>query len=410
MTAVAPELPGCHKGCQATAKLIRGKWVIACPALCEANGDPLETGPVASIEYLPAPVAALSSAKEARATASRFPTAPARAEDMVSVEWIWAGMIPNGALTAIFGEEGIGKSTLLCEVISRLTRGALPGDRLGLPLRVLVVAEEDSRNSVWVPRLNAAGADLGQVEFLDAEFDLTSEEDRRRLSETIRNPPSGEPYAVVAFDALMDHLGKTNTDRSQETRRALRPANAMAKELNCALLGSDHMNKGEGTLRQRSGGSQQKQAVARSVIAVVKHPEEEDLKAIVRVKGNYGPPPPVLTFGIEEATVHGQGGKPIKTSRIVNLVESDLRKDELDRVNPRAAVTEGGSKQAEAARCILEVLEAKGSPMPAGEVLKALAERGIGRSTAYLGHERLTSEGRVQSGEGYWWIKESDAQ
>ena len=47
------------------------------------------------------------------------------------IEWLWPGRVPQGALTALAGEPGLGKSLLSLWLASRLSRGDLgsPGRR-----------------------------------------------------------------------------------------------------------------------------------------------------------------------------------------------------------------------------------------------------------------------------------------
>ena len=63
------------------------------------------------------------------------------------------------------GNEGTGKGTMIADIASKLTRGALAGSLQGTPAYVLILGSEDLLDTVWTPRLHLAGADLSRVLF-----------------------------------------------------------------------------------------------------------------------------------------------------------------------------------------------------------------------------------------------------
>src|SRR5271166_666586 len=104
------------------------------------------------------------------------------------IDWLWRPWLARGVITVLDGEEGIGKSSLLFDVIARVTTGrAFPQfdetaderprpegdagrvDRAGdaasvrAPGQVLLLALDDPVDSVVAPRLAAAGAELANV-------------------------------------------------------------------------------------------------------------------------------------------------------------------------------------------------------------------------------------------------------
>jgi len=85
------------------------------------------------------------------------------------VRWIWPNRIPAGALTVIDGNPGVGKSTLLAELIAHVTTGKSWPD--GAPChsvgRVLLCTGEDDPAPTLKPRLLAAGADTSKVQILE---------------------------------------------------------------------------------------------------------------------------------------------------------------------------------------------------------------------------------------------------
>ena len=110
-----------------------------------------------------------------------------------------------GYLNLLIGSEGIGKGVLISWVLARLTRGQLPGDMHGTPVVVGIIADEDSFDGVWTPRLHAVGADFDRVRHLEREdgwtVDLSEDAERLRLAADL------ERVRVLFLDALLDVLG-----------------------------------------------------------------------------------------------------------------------------------------------------------------------------------------------------------
>src|SRR5215469_14879572 len=77
------------------------------------------------------------------------------------VQWLMDDWLPDGALTLLDGDPGLGKSTITLDVAARLSRGwALPplpgGQLIRDPVGVLLLGAEDSLKSTVGPRLDAA--------------------------------------------------------------------------------------------------------------------------------------------------------------------------------------------------------------------------------------------------------------
>ena len=76
--------------------------------------------------------------------------------------------IPQGAVSLVAGREGVGKSTVVADLVARITKGTLPGEHFDKPKTVIICATEDSWKQTINPRLVAAGADLSRVIRVDA--------------------------------------------------------------------------------------------------------------------------------------------------------------------------------------------------------------------------------------------------
>lgn len=244
--------------------------------------------------------------REARRNGATDETASgltARRADLLRVrpvEWLWHRRIPVGYLSLLLGAEGMGKGVLVAWLIARLTRGELPGDREGRPSRVLIVGEEDSFESVIVPRLYAAGADLDLVDELVADEE-TDTLDVGRDGERLRALIGEHGYSLVYVDQLLDVLTADTDDwRSKQVRDALRPLRRAARELHTTVLGTLHPNKGQrGNFRDLVSGSHAFNAVARSSLLLAQHHDDAARRVLVRGKGNLSAAPPSFEFTLQ---------------------------------------------------------------------------------------------------------------
>jgi RecA-family ATPase len=82
-----------------------------------------------------------------------------------SIDWLWTGWIPRKYITLVVGESGAGKSTVLADIVARITTGEpWPGEtERRTPGRVLWLGSEDGAEDMTVPRLMACNADLPRV-------------------------------------------------------------------------------------------------------------------------------------------------------------------------------------------------------------------------------------------------------
>ena len=134
--------------------------------------------------------------------------------------WAWKHRIVAGYLNLLLGNEGVGKGVAFSWLAARWTHGELAGDFRRQPIRVGIVADEDSFDQVWTPRLHAAGADFTQIRHLhrrDGDC-IDVGEDRERLMIAVE---LGE-IKVLFYDQLLDTSPRPG--RLQPEARPSRPA------------------------------------------------------------------------------------------------------------------------------------------------------------------------------------------
>jgi hypothetical protein len=253
--------------------------------------------------------------------------------------WLWRRRIPLGGAVILAGQEGLGKSTVAIDVAARATRGELEGD-LRHPVSVVYVSAEDPEETVLVPRLVAAGADIGRVHFPRIEGLIGGLALPRDLDEL-----AAEMLRVGARLLVLDpfsvHLGGEAMDahKERDVRRALAPLAATMQQLEAAAIGIMHWNKAPSMVAlDRVLGSRAFTAAARSVLGVGPDPDDPDSRLLVVAKSNFGPAgTPALSFAIEERLVDDpEGGFPIETSAVrwtgerEGVLASDLLRSESE--------------------------------------------------------------------------------
>lgn len=303
--------------------------------------------------------------------------------------WAWQDRIVIGYLNLLLGNEGVGKGVLVVRLIARLTRGELPGDLRGEPVAVAVVGDEDSFDDVWTPRLHAAGADLSlvvQIERPDGGY-IDLREDRERLAQAVAR----HRLRVVFFDQLLDNIGVGVDDwRQKPVRDALQPLRSLARELDVAALCNLHPNKRGSSFRALVAGAPTFNALSRSSLLLAQHPEDEDVRVLVRGKGNLSRTPAAVEFRIAEHRFDANGHE-FKVPVASVPWTSELTVDALLEAEPKPAEH---SKIADACDIIEALLPHDGGWHPAKSIFEACAEENVDERTVKRAKSRLRIEHR----------------
>lgn len=314
---------------------------------------------------------------------------PASSVRREKTEWLWPGRVPLGAVTALAGREGLGKSTLTCNLSARLTRGELTGR----PEPALLATAEDSLSATLRPRLEAEQADLDLVYFLrmrkeGLDYDLTFPTDFAELHRLVEETGA----KLVVIDPLMAHLeGRVDSHRDQSMRSVLAPFHHLAQEHGCAVVVLVHLNKGAGLdAGQRIGGSIAIAAAARSVLLLARDPddpngEQGESRVLAHVKSNLGQLAQSLLFEIRPILIPATGTDPdVETSRMVEIGPCDYTGSEL-----LSAGKGTGSRVEEAQDFLREQL---GEPRASRQVKEAAEAAGITAKTLRRAREQLGVE------------------
>lgn len=205
---------------------------------------------------------------------------PATSVKTKKVEWLIDQWIPKNMLTLLAGREGIGKSTIACGWVAEFTKRGM---------NVAYLNTEDSREYTVKPRLEAAGADLTKVSFIDVALGEDSEgslclpEDTHLLAEAFTT--GGIDFVVL--DAAKSAMNpKLDGYKDDDVRQFLEPLVKLADAHKITILGLVHFGKAE---TKDTGklvlGSIAWSQIARSVLSAAV--DEEDGSLIVsNTKGN----------------------------------------------------------------------------------------------------------------------------
>jgi hypothetical protein len=199
--------------------------------------------------------------------------------------FLWDPYIARRFLTTLGGDSGCGKSTVASRIAARLSRGEHPytGEPIGEPQGTLIATIEDDLEMMLGPRLQAYGANFDHITPM-SEVPLAT--DRKEWERWI----SACQPALVIIDPIQEAFGgKLDENKASQTRTALKPFVALAKQYDCAFLFLAHLGKdAEGKkLLHRLLGSVDIGANMRSVLMIEETGFEKQY-AITHAKNNLG--------------------------------------------------------------------------------------------------------------------------
>jgi hypothetical protein len=216
----------------------------------------------------------------------------------MNVVWNWPGWLPRGKLITLDGDPAVGKSTLVIDLVARITRGSvMPDGSESTQGHCILLAAEDDLEDTVVWRLMAAGADLRQVTYVRDMPDggpVTLPRDVYAIEAMVRRTGA----VLVVVDVLFEYLGEDiNSYQDASVRRGLAPLRAMAARTSCSVLMLRHWKKqNDGKAMYQGGGSIGVVGAARAGWAVGFHPEDDTLRVLAPVKMNLAQRPDALGF------------------------------------------------------------------------------------------------------------------
>lgn len=203
------------------------------------------------------------------------------------VKWVMPDWIPERSLVLLAGREGLGKSTIACNIAAQVTNGSLEGAYED-PRSIVYLHSEDSRSLTVAPRLRAAGADMDKVLFIDVR---ANEHDILQLPRDIHELEKlveANDVGLIVLDAARSMMSTSGTT-DRQVREFLEPLVRMCDRQNCVVLALVHFSKARGADTGRLIlGSIAWSQVPRSVISVAAT-AKKNILVVANTKGNLAP-------------------------------------------------------------------------------------------------------------------------
>jgi hypothetical protein len=338
-----------------------------------------------------------------------------RGSDVVpeAIQWLWPGYLAQGKLHVLAGAPGTGKTTLALRLAAIVSSGGQwPSGGYCPVANVVIWSGEDDVKDTLVPRLIAAGADMGHVHFVDG----VSDADGLRSFDPAKDVPAlqaaiqkaGGASLLVVDPVVSAVAGDGN--KSLDVRRGLQPLVDLAMHERCALLGITHFSKGTSGRDplERVTGSVSFGALARVVFVAAKEQQADGAESAVlprslflRCKSNIGPDSGGFEYTLEQRALEGFTDMSASVATFGDAVEGNTRAILSD------AETEPGDGDggmlAEAKEWLLDKL--LDGPKPQREIFKAATIEGHSKTTLKRAKKSLGVVSR-KSGlkDGWEWF------
>ena len=231
--------------------------------------------------------------------------------EIEKIDWLLCPFIPFGKVTIVQGDPGEGKTTMVLQIIAKLTKGeavlpsgsdepALEEKTMDLePVNVIYQTAEDGLGDTIKPRLLSAGADCSRVMVIDDNDQALTMMDAR-LEEAIIKTKA----RLVVLDPIQGFLGTAvDMHRANEIRPLMKRVAVLAEKYHCAIILIGHMNKNSnGKSSYRGLGSIDFQAAARSVLIVGRIKDEPEIRVVCHVKSSLAPEGKSIAFRLDKDT------------------------------------------------------------------------------------------------------------
>lgn len=313
------------------------------------------------------------------------------------VRWLWDAWLPRGVVTLMDGNPGVSKSTLVADLVARITTGrgwpdGSAGD--GRPGRAMWITTEDDPGRVLRPRIEAAGGDASLVRFVKGEVVFPSGAGPF-TDLVVRRAAEAEGLALVILDPLFSHIDATvRTIADAEMRKGvMNPLTAAAEAGGVAILVVRHfskdttasaINRGAGSLGGIVGA-------ARALWTVVPDPQDEsgEAKVVGVSKLNYARVHKALRYRVVDRVPPGWVAGSVAGIEWLGEATTSIE-----------AMLGAGPRSLEATRALEEILADGRVDARAGEA--RMRARGFGASAIKGARAALGVKPRKSGMTGGW--------
>lgn len=295
------------------------------------------------------------------------------------IKWLWYPYIPYGKITIVQGDPGEGKTTLVLNIISLLSKGEpLPFTDKSFKAVCIYQNAEDDNSDTIKPRLEVHKANCDNVCFIEKEDGLLFMDD-----DSIEKAIVKSNAKLLVLDPIQAYIGdNVDMNRANVIRPRMTKLKETAEKTGCAIVLIGHMNKNSGgKANYRNLGSIDISAAARSVLLVAKQNKASEVKVLAQLKNNLAPLGKSLSFRF-------------KAGEVEWLSESEITADEL-------LSGTGANKIAMAEDFLFYKLEDE-EILSAKMLYDEAAEQGISKRTLKTAKANLDIQS-IKKDDGWYW-------
>lgn len=228
------------------------------------------------------------------------------------VQWAIPFWFAKGVMNLIVGEPGVGKTTLILNLVAQASTGCgkVPSSDgfIEVPLcRSLYISTEDDLSAKVKPLLKSLGVGENPNIFVTYANDL--KEVKTLLKEA-------DGFGMIIIDPLTN-LIVNNINKIDVVFNMLKPLKAKARNSNVALVGNWHLNKNKNVL-----GSVAFKSLAKTITLIGKN---EDLLITTQIKNAFMSPLPSLKLRIDRGIITWLGISDVDVNEAINEKEALIK-------------------------------------------------------------------------------------
>ena len=185
------------------------------------------------------------------------------------IDWLWFPYLPKGMVSIVQGDPTCGKTFMLIDIISRITRGdykPLSCEKFDVG-NVIFQNSDDPIEYSLKERFEKQKADTTRVFCVDEKQEKLYFNSLEKLEKLIEE----QKPVLVVIDPIQAYMGDGDSNSMVQVRNALAPLKILAEQYNVAIVLVQHLKKGNETKAIYKGaGSIDFVGFARSMLMVVK--------------------------------------------------------------------------------------------------------------------------------------------
>lgn len=279
-------------------------------------------------------------------------------------KFLYENKLVEGVINILAGEGGIGKSTLALDWVAKLTKGELPGDYIGNPIKICLYCPEENGGMIKA-RLLAAKADMEKIILVGKDqqgqtADLTLPQNIHVVEKMLRATKA----RVLVVDPL-SNLVSGDSNKLTDVRKSLNPLAGLAESMEITIVGILHFGKAQGrNARNMISGSKAYDDICRSLLSMARDPQT-DRVIVTHEKANYIALPSCQrdwSFRLESVEVKDEEGKPVPVGHVTDWRQSAKSVDDVLRQQLKSKVRNPNKVQT----FLIDILSNKARKTPDG--------------------------------------------